>query len=57
MDRNLAGSETLLYTASGCPAGVSVEHMKIVDGGHVPAFNYSQAPQKIIEFFNRHTKP
>jgi hypothetical protein len=56
MDKNLAGSETLLYTATGCPAGVSVEHMKIVDGGHVPSFNYSEAPQTIIAFFKRHIK-
>ncbi len=56
LETKLPGSETQLFTANGCPSGVSVEHLKIIDGGHIPAFYYNKTAQKVIEFFKRHTK-
>jgi hypothetical protein len=52
---DLAGDETIPYTAAGCPTGIDVEFWKMVGAGHTPLLE-SIFASKVLTFLNNHPK-
>lgn len=54
LDKNLAGSETIVERRTGCTTG-SAELWTIAGGGHLPAFTPSYA-EKLLDYFDAHPR-